>query len=66
MTTLITDIPSLSDEQMESLPRFRLKACLFQALFVNDSNLEFYEVVRSAEKFSSLMFPMITLLGPFR
>ena len=59
MATLLADIPSLSDEQIEKFARFRLKASFFQALLFDDPNPEFYEVVKSSEKLSILMFPMI-------
>ena len=53
---------SLPDEEIENFARFILKTSFFKALFLKDSNPEFYEVVKSAEKLSILMFPMITKL----
>ena len=55
----MTTISSLSDEQLEGFARFILKGCFFQALFYDDSHKDLYEVVKSPEQISSLMFPMV-------
>ena len=52
-------ISSLSNEQMENHALLILRSCFFKALFCEDSYKDFYKVVKSDDKISTLMFPMI-------
>ena len=54
-----SSISSLSDEQIENRAQFVLKSCFFQPLFLEDLDQDFYEVVKSDDKISISMFPMI-------
>ena len=63
MTHNVTErssISSLSDGQIENPAEFILKSCFFQSLFLEDLHQDFYEVVKSDDKISTLMFPMIS------
>ena len=52
-------ISNLPDEQIENRAQFILKSCFFQPLFHEDLHRDFYEVVKSDDKISILLFPMI-------
>ena len=52
-------ISILSDEQTENRALFISKSCFFKALFHEDSHQKFYEVFKSDDNISTLMFPMI-------
>ena len=52
-------ISNLPDERIENRAQFILKSCFFQPLFHEDLYRDFYEVVKSDDKISVLMFPMI-------
>ena len=63
MTHNVTEkssISSLSGGQIENRAEFILKSCFFQPLFLGDLHQDFYEVVKSDDKISILMFPMIS------